>query len=414
MLILADVAADSALVRSLTAGQVDELLLAPVGNGLYRVGEGELYLQFDGKRIVVASQATMKSVTGNFEVARLTETKGYRFCSSRLKHGRGAFVYVADASRQEDYSALDMARDLTDVVWAFISDTERARCGALVAALDVGHDGVSIEAVIETRGAQKSATGEPTLLKNLPMPGCGFVTGRFGSFADVTSWLRRGMGGEGREVADEYDTKVRQASKELGFDFEKDFLANLGQEWALLRNRDGEWALCFTVKDAAAFKKHATRLAEFSNEPWHAEKVSGKDVFRTRAYTMPLVLEVGASSAMVVTSEEYYKTLSASPNKKAMLCMRTPPLEIKPSPGESLFMAGAWFINRDRAMLEQIDVWPGIQDILEPLRAGAMAWGRADEGAGYRRIHIGTSGINRTELQGLGEPILDRLARMAE
>jgi hypothetical protein len=216
------------------------------------------------------------------------------------------------------------------------------------------------------------------------------------NFAGASVALRQVMTAVDPDISAEYDEELGEVNKELGFDFEKDFLANIGQEWSFAMFPEGRWALSFTVKDMDAFKRHAARLAGFGKEPWEATKLGEREVFKTKAYTIPLVVACQGDLSVITSSEDLLEQPGAAGNRPVVSDLE--PFAAKPLEGETMTLALLWRPKADPKGLARLKL---PREFIEPLGKDAAVWLRQDAGAGYARLRFGTLGITQADLRNL-------------
>jgi hypothetical protein len=109
------------------------------------------------------------------------------------------------------------------------------------------------------------------------------------------------------DVGAEFREEMAELNRDLGYDFERDFLALLGGQCAFgVSPGAGEgpgWVFACGLAEREKFIARAARLAEISKEPW-AEKDAYKGArrFTTRLLSLPLELAVGQDGLLVGSS----------------------------------------------------------------------------------------------------------------
>jgi hypothetical protein len=276
---------------------------------------------------------------------------------------------------------------------------------ATMAQLSISDAGISVDCVVPAEGVRPGKNAAPAIFAAMPANVLQAFGGQTESFASISDVLRHLYTSFDKDIAGEYDTELAEASADLGFDVEKDFLANIGQEWAAAETKEGMADILFSVRDEAAFKRQAARLAEVGKEPW---TVAG-EVFKTRAYGVPLSVEVKGGRVAITNAEGMSRDLGQRP---AGVLPASMPFKAPDDREESIAFTYTSYPARkfkpkpDRmaAILLRMEWAP-------PFGNDGALWTQVCNGSGYRRVRLGTSGVSLNDLRSALEPILAELDR---
>ena len=168
---------------------------------------------------------------------------------------------------------------------------------------------VSIPA-LEPKSANEPAGQRPGLVASVlgVYPIALYASGA--PFAPMVDEMERGMNRFDPDVAAEFREEMRELNGDLGYDFQKDFLALLGPEWAVgvvppkTPEEGAQWFFACGISDRERFVNSAARLAEISEEPWtEIEPHGAVRLFRTRAFTVPVEIAVAEDAFLMASSE---------------------------------------------------------------------------------------------------------------
>jgi len=407
-LVLADIAPDSPFAKGIRpGGTLAGLTLRPAGKGLYELVQGDRsngFLHFDGRRLRCAPEKALAADPLGTPGPKVTAPLGFTATFGRLDAKAGALLYVprfeALLPKADDRPSRRPQQAFRVFGLRFIRAlTEMDRFGAIALRVDIA-DGILIEQVAEMKGLEPGPGARLVLLNRLPADSITAAAARCGGFASACDRLRRAMRAVDRDISDEFDEELAEVNRDLGFDFEKDFLANLGREYAFVRDAKGGWALLFTVKDGPAFLRHAEALAKFGKEPWTRATLGGKAVFRTRAYTVPLVVALDGEVGILAASDALLTAILRPPEPGRSLASLKP-LAAAAAKGESPVGAALWRPMADPQWRRFLDTNErGLSRLLrQSVPSDATVWLRVDDGPGYRRVRIGMLRVTRDQMR---------------
>ena len=419
-LVLADVRPNSPFAKGIRpGGQLAGMPLKPLAPNLYDLapqGRSAGFIFCDGKHLRCAPDRSLAADPLRAPGRKLTASEGFKATFARLDAKGGVRVYVpkplALLPEPDDGPPQRPERAFKVLGLRFVRALlELDRFGAAALRLDIG-DGIHVEQVVQMKGLTPGGEPRLAILSRVPGGSVAALAGRCRSFASACGRLRRAMKAVDKEISDEFDEELAEVNRELGFDFEKAFLTNLGREWAFTRDAKGSWALLFTVKDRETFLRHATALAKFGGEPWTPATLHGKPVFRTRAYTVPLVVAFAGDVCILSSSDDTLTACRQEPAPAATLAT-TKPFERAPLRGESLASVAFWRPLADpqvgKFLREEAPV--ALRPVMQIIPSEAVLWVRVDEGTGYRRARMGTAGLTgdhlRTIVRDVLRPALD-------
>ncbi len=112
------------------------------------------------------------------------------------------------------------------------------------------------------------------------------------------------------DVAAEFREEMAELNADLGYDFQQDFLGNLGPGWvhAVFPPEDGEaeqWLYAYGVQDREKLIRCAEGLARLADESWEEGRPEGGiRRFSSRVFAIPLEVAVDEHRAFLASSPE--------------------------------------------------------------------------------------------------------------
>ncbi len=183
-----------------------------------------------------------------------------------------------------------------------------------LACLHIGEQSVRLTGTIRLPGGVPLA--ERTLLPpELPEEWPYRLWGSGADFASRMDRVEALMEALDPDVAAEFREEMAELNADLGYDFQRDLLGNLGPWWVdvVLPARNGEdpeQVFACGLRRSDQFIRCAEGLARLAQEPWEeVEPLGGLRCFSTLMFTEPLELAVGEDRLLVARSAPALRTM---------------------------------------------------------------------------------------------------------